>query len=278
MQKLDNSKERKRPSVGPIGGPSIATKDSVVGQLWIEIGPDQSSSSDFVNKSTEIDSSDRNKRLIASPDQEVLAAASEEDDQDNGNGPANAKDLRGKVSVVDDGEERSPLYKNRGIESRQEAEREEVTAGLKKTAWNSDVGDVGGVGNDRSMMRFGRKKIHSVKSHEHRVESQKQSGEHPKKMKFSLRGVHLQADANNHQKHLSTPEYHVVSIREFEIGKYPTELDVTISIPNNGESSLKFDCFSTSDAISISRIGFINSEISEDYWPLYDGDDVVEFE
>ncbi|KAI9157471.1 hypothetical protein LWI28_023122 [Acer negundo] len=106
-----------------------------------------------------------NKRLIASPDQEVLAAASEEDDQDNGNGPANAKDLRGKVSVVDDGEERSPLYKNRGIESRQEAEREEVTAGLKKTAWNSDVGDVGGVGNDRSMMRFGRKKIHSVKSH-----------------------------------------------------------------------------------------------------------------
>ncbi|KAK1550017.1 hypothetical protein Q3G72_012360 [Acer saccharum] len=33
-------------------------------------------------------------------------------------------DLKGNVSVVEDGEERSPLSKNRGIESHQEAERE----------------------------------------------------------------------------------------------------------------------------------------------------------
>ncbi|TXG49850.1 hypothetical protein EZV62_025725 [Acer yangbiense] len=88
----------------------------------------------------------------------------------------------------------------------------------------------------------------------------------------------------------SAPEHHVVLtreyrgelvevsgyIRDFTIGKYREELCVTIS--NNSESSLKFDCFSTSDAISIWRMGIINSENSKDYWPLYDGDDVAEFD
>ncbi|KAK1570865.1 hypothetical protein Q3G72_008315 [Acer saccharum] len=89
----------------------------------------------------------------------------------------------------------------------------------------------------------------------------------------------------------NAPEHHVVLTREYQgelvevlgyikcfgpYGKGQTELCFTIS--NKGESSLRFDFFSTSDAISIWRLGFINSEISEDYWPLYDGDDVVEFE
>ena len=98
----------------------------------------------------------------------------------------------------------------------------------------------------------------------------------------------------------SAPQHHVVLTREyrgelvevsgyiddFATGKDHTDLyvirpipnSITISISNNGESSLKFDCFSTSDAISIRRIGIINSENSKDYWPLYDGDYVVEFE
>ncbi|KAK1572431.1 hypothetical protein Q3G72_032571 [Acer saccharum] len=89
----------------------------------------------------------------------------------------------------------------------------------------------------------------------------------------------------------SATEHNVVLTREYRgelvevlgyiecfgpYGKGQTEFCVTIS--NNSESSLKFDCFSTSDAISIWRIGFINSEISEDDWSLYDGDDVVEFD
>ncbi|KAK1571009.1 hypothetical protein Q3G72_010464 [Acer saccharum] len=64
-------------------------------------------------------------------------------------------------------------------------------------------------------------------------------------------------------------------IQDFTIGKYSEEFYVTIS--NNSESSLKFDCFGTSDAISIWRMGIINSENSKYYWPLYDGDDVAEF-
>ncbi|KAK2637385.1 hypothetical protein Ddye_032177 [Dipteronia dyeriana] len=85
----------------------------------------------------------------------------------------------------------------------------------------------------------------------------------------------------------SAPEHHVLLSREYrgelvEVLSYikgftkRTELYVTIS--KNGESSLKFDCFGTYDAISIWRMGVINSEISEDYWPLYDGDYVAEFE
>ncbi|KAK3231477.1 hypothetical protein Dsin_003358 [Dipteronia sinensis] len=85
------------------------------------------------------------------------------------------------------------------------------------------------------------------------------------------------------------PENHIVLTREYRgelvevmgnihsltIGKYGTKLYVTIS--NNGESSLKFDCLSTSDAISIKRMGIINSKNSMDYWPLYNGDYVAEF-
>ncbi|TXG49856.1 hypothetical protein EZV62_025731 [Acer yangbiense] len=89
----------------------------------------------------------------------------------------------------------------------------------------------------------------------------------------------------------SDPQHNVVLTREYrgelvEVSSYikdfttgkDMDLYVTISISNNGESSLKFDCFSTSDAISIWRIGIINSENSEIYWPLYDGDYVAEFD
>ncbi|KAK1570815.1 hypothetical protein Q3G72_007337 [Acer saccharum] len=84
----------------------------------------------------------------------------------------------------------------------------------------------------------------------------------------------------------SAPEQHVVLTREYrgelvEVSSYIREFsnynNITISISNNGESSLKFDCFNISGAISIQRIGIINSENSKDYWPLYAGDDVAEF-
>ncbi|KAK4835461.1 hypothetical protein QYF36_010054 [Acer negundo] len=87
----------------------------------------------------------------------------------------------------------------------------------------------------------------------------------------------------------SAPEHRVVLTREYRgelvevlgyirsctTGKDSTDLYVTIS--NNGESFLKFQCFCTSDSISIRRIGIINSKYSKDDWPYNDGDDVVEF-
>ncbi|KAK1572535.1 hypothetical protein Q3G72_034207 [Acer saccharum] len=89
---------------------------------------------------------------------------------------------------------------------------------------------------------------------------------------------------------INAPEHHVVLTREYRgelvevlgyIRSYTTgedRTDLFVTISNNGESFLKFQCFCTSDSISIRRIGIINSKYLKDDWPYNDGDDVVEFD